>query len=76
MIDKIAEGLGKLAEAISSSETPKDIIDSIIKGQEQQQVQEEICLITQDIVLILDILSNARPARIYISIRRDNLRIN
>jgi hypothetical protein len=32
VIDKIVEGLGKLAEAMSLSKTPKDIVDSIIEG--------------------------------------------
>jgi hypothetical protein len=31
-MDKITESLGKLAEAISLSEVPKDIVDFIIKG--------------------------------------------
>jgi hypothetical protein len=33
MIDKITKGLRKLAKTISSSKTPKDIIDSIIESQ-------------------------------------------
>jgi hypothetical protein len=32
-MDKITEGLGKLAEAISLSKMPKDTINSIIKSQ-------------------------------------------
>jgi hypothetical protein len=32
VIDKITEGLRKLAEAMSLSEAPKDIVDFIIEG--------------------------------------------
>jgi hypothetical protein len=65
-----------LAGAMSQSvsETSRDTVDSTIEGQAQVKIQNEPCLTFEGIVLILDILGDAKLARTYIAIKKDNIR--
>jgi hypothetical protein len=74
-IDKIGESLAMLAGAIlqSVSETSRDTVDFIIKGQVQIKIQNKPYLTFEGIVLILDILRDTKLACIYIAIKKDNM---
>jgi hypothetical protein len=71
-IDKIRKSLAILARTISQSvsETSRDTVDSIIKGQAQVKIQDKSYLIFEKIILILDILGDTKLTCIYIAIKK------
>jgi hypothetical protein len=76
-MDKMAEGIASMAEAIgkSSLETvAKESADSTIEGQAQEKIQDEGCLTMEGQLLMLELLTNATLARTYLIIKKDELR--
>jgi hypothetical protein len=77
VMDKMAEGIASMAEAIgkSSLETvAKESADSTIEGQAQEKIQDEGCLTMEGQLLMLELLTNATLARTYLIIKKDELR--
>src|ERR1700733_3855531 len=76
-MDKIAEGIASMAEAISKGSTEtitKETADSTIQGQAQEKIQDEGCLTIEGQLLILDQLTDATLARTYLITKKDELR--
>jgi hypothetical protein len=79
VIGRLVDGLIAIASSISAFIKTITIIQnntfsSTIEGQVVAKIEREIYLTKDSVILVTDLLSNARPARIYIALKSDKIR--
>jgi hypothetical protein len=70
----IAIASGMSAPIETTTAIQNDTFSSTIEGQAVAKVEGETCLTKDGVILVADLLSNARPARTYMALKSDEIR--